>query len=84
MPTLEVAPALGGGRVGVSFALASGDAGTIELVDVAGRRVARTSVVGSGRAQQQWLGDSALPAGVDWVRLAHAGPALVRRTVVLR
>jgi hypothetical protein len=79
----RVSPNPSRGRVSVELSLASGEAATLEMVDVAGRRVAARDVgsLGAGRHRVELGGRH--PAGVYLVRLAQGGRARVLKAVVV-
>jgi hypothetical protein len=84
-PALLAVRPLPGGGLRVSLALRPGEPAALDLVDVAGRRVARLALVGDGSgSRDERLGDASLTPGVYWVRLQQAGQVFVRRAVVLR
>jgi hypothetical protein len=77
-------PAVGGVRV--RFTLASGEPATLELIDIAGRRVVRREVGSLGPGQHVVaLGTSpALRAGLYFLRLVQGGRVLHARVAVIR
>jgi hypothetical protein len=76
-------PAVGGLRV--HFTLASGERAVLELMDVAGRRVARREVgsLGPGR-HSVVLAPAHARQGLYFVRLSQGGRALTARAVLVR
>jgi hypothetical protein len=73
------------GALWVSFALPDDAPASLELMDVAGRRVWRQEIGPSAAGRHvARLGDGALPGGVYFVRLSQSGRHLVARAVVLR
>jgi len=76
-------PAVGGLKV--AFSLTTGEPATLELVDVAGRRVAHREVgaLGPGAHVLDLTGESRPPAGVYWIRLTQGARRLVTRGVIL-
>ena len=81
--SLERAPGAARGALAVAFSLPDGSAAALELVDIAGRRIARREVgsLGAGRHRLE-LAD-ALPSGVYLVRLRQGPHARTLKTVVL-
>jgi hypothetical protein len=77
-------PAVGSFTVG--FTLPHADAATLELLDVAGRRVAAREVGSLGPGQHQIrLGEcGCTPPGMYWLRLTNAGRALIKRVAVVK
>jgi len=74
-----------GGRFSVAFDLASAEAASLELWDVAGRRIDRREVgaLGAGHHQLEFGGDTRLAPGVYLLRLSSAGRKLSSRVVLL-
>ena len=73
------------GALRVAFTLASGERAVLEVVDVAGRWVARREVgsLGPGRHVVE-LGSPGLKAGLYFLRLEQGGQVLRSRVVVMR
>ncbi len=75
------------GALTVAFSLPTDAPAQIELLDVAGRSIARQDVgaLGSGRHVVRLAPDTArLPVGLYLVRLTHSGHALIAKAVVTR
>ncbi len=72
------------GALRVEFSLAPGQAATLELLDIAGRRVAVHEVGALGAGRHQLELRQGLPAGVYLVRLVQGTQARVMKAVVLR
>jgi len=74
-----------GDRAIVSFALASAEPATLELVDVAGRRVLERAVgtLGPGGHQLDLAGGRRLPAGVYMVRLTQGPRSWTTRVAIV-
>lgn len=70
------------GPMTVNFSLASDAAATLEVCDIAGRRVAMSRIE-AGSAGPQTARFGALPAGVYLVRLTQAGRHLSSRVAVI-
>ena len=72
------------GTFRVEFSLDGSERATLELLDVAGRRMAVREVgdLGAGRHQVEWK--ERLPAGIYLVRLAQGRRAQVMKAVVVR
>jgi hypothetical protein len=70
-------------RVEVEYSLPEAGAASVELIDVAGRRIDEKTVTGPGAATVE-LGGRTLPAGVYLVRLTHAGRSATTRVAVIR
>ena len=70
----------------VAYSLADGSPATLELIDVAGRRVASREVGGLGAGAHVVPLDPSvrLAAGLYWLRLTQGGHSLVARAVVAR
>ncbi len=75
-----------GGRLRMRFALTTGAAGALELIDVAGRRIATRDLVGLGPGSHMLeLGaDVHIPAGLYLVRLREGGNERVTRVAMLK
>ncbi|HKQ56604.1 MAG TPA: right-handed parallel beta-helix repeat-containing protein [Candidatus Eisenbacteria bacterium] len=71
------------GSLTVAFSLAGDAPATLELLDVAGRRIASHEVgtMGAGRHEVPLRGG--LPAGIYMVRLTHGQHALTRKAIVI-
>ncbi len=82
---LAVSPNPASGAVEIAFSPRSGERWQLEVLDVAGRRVAEVGRgVGEGtREVRRWSPASPTRAGVYWVRLSGDSGARVRRMVVL-
>ena len=74
-----------GGRLSVEFVLPNAAPARLELLDVAGRRVALRDVgpLGPGRHEVDLSVDRALAPGLYLVRLSQGAMRLVRRVSVL-
>ena len=74
------------GPLTVAFTLARDGPATLELLDVAGRRVHSREVGGLGAGRHTIrLGEcGCTPPGVYWLRLVHGDNALVKRVAVVR
>jgi Putative metal-binding motif/Lectin C-type domain/Viral BACON domain len=73
------------GTIHLSFALASSDPATLDLFDLAGRRVSHQEVGSLGLGTHSVsLNEGPLPPGVYRVRLQQKGVSASRRLVVLR
>jgi hypothetical protein len=74
------------GSFTVAFTLPQAENATLELLDVAGRRVLEREVGSLGPGQHQIrLGEcGCTPPGMYWLRLTSAGRALVRRVAVVK
>jgi len=70
----------------LSFTLTGDGPASLDLIDVAGRRVAHRDlgVLGSGRHQATLERDAALPPGIYSVRLAEAGRSVAQQVVLMR
>lgn len=69
----------------IAFTLPTAEPATLELLDLAGRRVASRSLAGATPgAQVLSLGRGAFPAGVYFARLTQAGRSVQQRVVVLQ
>src|SRR5262245_12674733 len=68
----------------VTFSLARSDAATLELIDVAGRRVREQTVSGIGRQTVDLVAGARLAPGVYLVRLTQHGRSVVMRASVVR
>lgn len=75
-----------GQNLQVSFSLPRSGNGALSLYDIAGRELARESLVGlaSGRHTLRLATGSTVPAGMYWLRLTHDGRTLTTRGVVVR
>ena len=80
----RVSPQPSRGTLRVDFTLADTGPATLELVDVAGRRVIARDLAGLGAGRHAVDLREGLPVGVYLVRLTQAGRALVKKAVVLR
>ena len=73
------------GSLRIAFALPSAAPATLELIDIAGRRVARRDVASLGPGHHELaLGDPRLKAGLYFLRLTQAGQVLTARVVLMR
>ena len=74
------------GPIQVRFSLASGEAANLDLLDLAGRRVASREVgsLGAGSHLVRLDGGGRVAPGVYWVRLRTAARQLLARAVVMR
>ncbi len=74
------------GAISVSLSLPSGDPATLELVDVAGRRLLSRDLAGLGPGSHliQLGASGTLRPGVYWLRLTQKGRSLTARGLVLR
>jgi type IX secretion system substrate protein len=72
------------GALNVSFALPRDTRATLELLDIAGRRVAMRQATTAGRNQASFGTTKPLRPGVYLVRLSAAGSTATRRACVLR
>jgi len=74
------------GSFTVAFTLPRADAATLELLDVAGRRVLAREVGDLGPGQHQIrLGEcGCTPPGMYWIRLAQSGRLLLKRVALVR
>lgn len=69
----------------IAFTLPTAEPATLELLDLAGRRVASRSLAGATPgAHVLALGRDAFPAGVYFARLTQAGHSVQQRVVVLQ
>jgi hypothetical protein len=70
----------------VSFSLADGSSASLDLIDIAGRRVKHVEVgsLGAGNHVVNLGRDGMLPAGVYLVRLTQGARSLTARAVVVR
>ncbi len=75
-----------GPDVAIAFELPRSAPGSLELLDVTGRRVASRDLSGyaAGRYTERMGQGMRVSAGVYWVRLTHGGRVLTARGVVLR
>ena len=88
---LSVAPNPTRGALAVSYAVPVGERWKLEIVDLAGRRVAELGQgVGTGAAQTlRWnasdarVGKGSAPAGMYWVRLVNNGREIAKRMALL-
>ena len=73
-----------GGDLTIAFTLPDASQATLELLDVAGRRVESRAVgaLGPGRHTVRLDEERSIAAGVYWVRLSHPGRVLTTRGVV--
>ena len=72
------------GIVRIAFALPSAAPATLELIDIAGRRVARRDVTSLGPGHHELaLGEPRLKAGLYFVRLVQAGQMLTARVILM-
>jgi hypothetical protein len=74
------------GSFTVAFTLPRADAATLELLDVAGRRVLAREVGDLGPGQHQIrLGEcGCTPPGMYWIRLTQSGRPLLKRVALVR
>jgi hypothetical protein len=74
------------GSFSVAFTLPRADAATLEVLDVAGRRVLARDVGSLGPGQHQIrLGEcGCTPPGMYWLRLTSAGRALLKRVALVK
>jgi hypothetical protein len=74
------------GAMTVAFALPSGEPARLDLIDVAGRRVASRSVgsLGAGPHSVRLFGPELLPAGVYLLRLGQGDRVVTAKAVVTR
>jgi hypothetical protein len=80
----SVYPTPSTGALWVCFALPLDAPASLELVDVAGRRLWRRELAPAAGRHVARLGERPLPGGIYFVRLAQAGRHVVARAVVLR
>jgi hypothetical protein len=73
-----------GSEVWTSFTLPSDAPATIELVDVAGRRVRTLNVTGAGRHVENLAAGTALAPGIYVIRLTQGGVSRTARVSVVR
>jgi hypothetical protein len=73
-----------GGALGVAFSLPDAQPATIELVDIAGRRVASREVGSLGAGRHEVDLARGLSPGIYMVRLTRAGDARIVKAAVLR
>ena len=73
-------------RLEVAFGLADESSARLDLLDLAGRRVASRDVTafGSGEHRATLAGPSVPPSGIYWVRLSQRGEFRVLRVAILR
>jgi hypothetical protein len=78
--------AVAGGRVSASIHFASADPATIELIDIAGRRLIHERAIPAKSGAYAWAarGENALPPGIFFLRVTQSGASAVAKTVVLR
>jgi hypothetical protein len=68
----------------VHFVLSGPELSRLELLDLAGRRVASRDVAGAGEHFERFDNLGALPPGVYLVRLAHGAYTSVARVALVR
>jgi len=70
----------------VAFSLPNAEAASVELLDLAGRRLRQVEVgsAGPGRHSVSLGATAGLESGVYWVRLRHGGQSLVSKCVLMR
>jgi hypothetical protein len=70
----------------VSFTLSGDGTASLDLIDVAGRRVAHHDLgpLGRGRHEVTFERDAGVPPGIYSVRLAEAGRSVARTVVLTR
>jgi hypothetical protein len=70
----------------VAFSLPNAEAASVELLDLAGRRLRQVEVgsAGPGRHTVSLGATAGLESGVYWVRLRHGGQSLVSKCVLMR
>jgi hypothetical protein len=73
-----------GSNLRVSFSLPNAGPARLELIDIAGRRIAARDVgqLGAGEHVEPLQTDSHVPAGLYWLRLTQGNRSLVTRAVV--
>ncbi|HTR97055.1 MAG TPA: T9SS type A sorting domain-containing protein [Candidatus Acidoferrales bacterium] len=76
----------GGARLQVAFSLPSDAPATLELIDVAGRRVASRDVGGSGPGEhvETLVPPAPVASGLYWLRLTQSGQSRIAKAVVAR
>jgi hypothetical protein len=91
IPVLEFAlrggtPNPSHGELLVRFSLPSNGPATLELLDLGGRRVGGAAIESAppGPRTARFAPGRALPAGVYWLRLVHAGRSAFAKVVILR
>jgi hypothetical protein len=72
------------GNVRIAYSIPEAGEGTLELLDVAGRRVDVRTVHGPGASQIDLAQGRSLAPGVYLVRLTHAGRSVTTRVSVVR
>ena len=72
------------GALTARFTLPDSRAARLELLDLAGRRVAARDVAGAGDHAESFAEATALPPGVYLLRLAHGGAVRTARVALLR
>ena len=72
------------GEVWVSYALPSAGEATLDLIDVAGRRVATLTLQGPGASRVLLTRGGDLAAGIYVVRLSQQGRSVTRRVSIVR
>lgn len=80
----EVRPNPSEREMWVSFSLPDNRPATLELIDVAGRRVRERTVSGAGRQTVDLAAGGRLPPGIYLIRLMHGGVTTVKRASVVR
>ena len=73
-----------GSNLRVAFSLPDAGSARLELIDIAGRRIAAREVggLGAGSHIEPLRTDSRVPAGLYWLRLTQGSHSLVTRAVV--
>jgi len=73
-----------GASLQVSFSLPNAGPARLELIDIAGRRIAMREVgsLGAGAHVEPLNPDARVPAGLYWLRLTQGSRSLVTRAVV--
>ena len=72
------------GVLHVAFTLPSPERATLDLIDIAGRRVARREVGAMGPGNHELSFDTPRSAGLYFIRLIQAGQVLTARVVLMR
>ncbi|MBI5711007.1 MAG: hypothetical protein HZC42_12015 [Candidatus Eisenbacteria bacterium] len=72
------------GPLQVSFSLPDGSPAMLELLDVAGRRIAAREVGSLGPGQHLMRLEEQVPVGLYWLRLRRGGRSLTARAAVTR